>query len=273
MKYDLYFIIFCIFLIVVSSVYLCNVHFLHEKSSDIAEHFSSLNEWTTSEDVLEEQRKPLNPVQKEEITNMIKQISSDQLKELVAAQSPLLSGPMGPMGPTGPSGSPYIASGRIVNKQGSFRKDATNKVIPQMVMSRSEGTNPQSSLSFMDNSSPFVSYQHWMLRNDNSIQNKYDQTCLTMNPTGEKVFMDKCTDGNPNQKWDWDNSNRIISTSASTPQNLKCLALSDPQENTFTTSLPNCVGEDCLNHGAKQYVIVKDCNVNQIMDDEIWSFI
>jgi hypothetical protein len=242
-------------------------------SSEKREHFSSLNEWTTSEDMIEDQKKPLSTTQKEEVTNMIKQISSDQLKDLVAAQSPLLTGPIGPMGPSGPSGSPYIASGRIVNKQGSFHKDAPNKMIPQMVMSRSEGTNPQSSLSFMDTVSPFVSYQNWMLKDDHSIQNRYDQTCLTMNPTQEKVYMDKCTDGNPNQKWDWDNSNRIVSTSASTPQNLKCLALSSPQENTFTTSLPNCVGEDCLNHSAKQYVIVKDCNVNQITDDEIWSFI
>jgi len=273
MKYDIYLILLSIIIIFGCFIYLYYQQMEPFLEENPIEHFSSKNEWTTSEDELNAQKIPLNSFQKEQVTNMIKQISSDQLKELVSTQSPLLTGPMGPMGPAGPSGSPYVSSGRLVNKQGSFHKGATNKILPQMVMSRSEGTNPQSSLSFMDTISPFVSYQSWSLLNNQSIQNRYDKTCLTMDPKKENIYMDKCTDGNPNQKWDWDSSNRIISTTASTSQNLKCLGLSSPQENTMTASLPNCVGEDCLNNGLKQYVIVKDCNINQIADDEIWSFI
>ena len=243
----------------------------------IQENFAS-NEWTTNKDVLAIEKTPLNDVQKTEVSNMINSISQSQLKTLIATQSPLLVGPPGPQGNQGPAGTTLIASGRLVNKKGSFdynsndSKDDKNYFNPKYVVTRTEGTQSSSSLSFMDNVSPFVSYQNWQLDVNNNLKNRYDGNCLTMNSTQDKVYMDKCSD-NPGQKWSWDSSNRIISTSASNDRKLKCIGLTNPESNILTTNIPNCIGETCVNNTPKKYLTVKDCDINNIHEDELWSFV
>ena len=236
---------------------------------------SSTSKWTTNKDELDAQSKPLNDVQQKQVTDMINSIGQSNLKTLISTQSPLLSGPQGPPGIQGPSGTQLIASGRLVNKDGSYNNKATNANYfnPEFVVTRTMGTNSSSSLSFMDNVSPFVPYQYWQLDINNNIKNRYDNNCLTMNNTQEKIYIDKCATDNVNQKWSWDNSNRIISTSASTAQNLKCIKLSKPEVNVLTTSIPNCTGDSCKNNTPKRYLTVDNCSVNNINDDEIWSFI
>jgi hypothetical protein len=123
---------------------------------------SKSNAWTTDKDVLADEKKSLNDTQKTEVTNMINAISESKLKSLISSQSPLLVGPPGPQGIQGPSGTTLIASGRLINKSGSFDKSDVNNnyLIPKYVATRTEGTSPTSSLSFMDDTSPFASFQN-----------------------------------------------------------------------------------------------------------------
>lgn len=237
------------------------------------ENFAS-NQWTTNKDQLAAENASLNDVQKTEVTNMITSISQAQLKNLVSMQSPLLVGPQGPQGIQGPAGTQLIASGRLVNKSGSYDKgsDGSNYFMPKYVVTRTEGTSPVSSLSFMDNISPFVSFQNWQLDINNNLKNRYDGNCLTMNSTQDKLYIDKCAD-TPSQKWNWDSSNRIISTTASNSQKLKCIGLTKPEQNVLTTNIPGCNGKDCMTNTARRYLTVKDCGINNINDDEIWSFL
>ncbi len=237
------------------------------------EHFKS-NEWTTNEEVLEAEKTSLNDNQKKEVQNMIQQISKDQLKELIANQSPLLAGPQGPPGIQGPAGTKLIASGRLVNKSTSENaQKGENIFFPKMVVTRTEGTNPTSSLAYLDTPAAFASFQDWQLDIDQQLKNRYDSNCLTMNKTQDKLYMDKCDITNGGQKWGWDSSNRLISTSASTDRNLKCIGLSYPEENVNASSIPGCVGDDCLNIEAKKFLVVKDCDINNIKDDEVWGFL
>jgi len=231
------------------------------------------NAWTTNKTELAQEKTPLNNVQKKEVENMIFSISSDELKTLVTTQSPLLEGPQGPMGPPGPAGTTLIASGRLINKSGSYiNPDDENSLIPKYVVTRTEGTSPTSSLSYMDNNTPFASFQSWQLDINNNLVNRFDGNCLTMNDTQDKLYINKC-DNLPNQKWSWDNSNRIISTSNSTSNTLKCIGLTPPEKNVLTTNLPGCSGKSCMSDTAKRYLIVKDCEINNINDDELWDFI
>ncbi len=238
------------------------------------ENFQDSNAWTTNKDVLDDEKKGLNDNQKSEVTNMINAISTSNLKSLIASQSPLLVGPPGPQGIQGPAGTVLKASGRLINKSGSFDSNDVNNnyLIPKYVATRTEGTSPTSSLSFMDNSSVFSSFQNWQLDVNNNLKNRYDGSCLTMSSNDDKLYMDKCSD-NPNQKWDWDTSNRIISTSNSNNRVLKCIGLSAPETNILTTNIPGCSGDQCQNNVARRYLNVKDCEINNINEDEIWSFV
>lgn len=240
------------------------------------EHFEQ-SAWTTDKDILKEKKQPLNDTQKEEVKNMINQLGKEQLKTLIAQQSPLLTGPSGPPGPQGPAGTTLISSGRLVNKVGSFsKKDNKDKKIndfyPEFVVSRTEGTNAASSLCFMDKISPFTSYQNWELNVNNQIRNRYDNNCLTMDNKNDKVYISQCGD-NPNQKWTWDNSNRIISITNSSPNKLKCVGLTKPEINMLTTNVPGCKDNSCSNNIEREFLVVKDCDVNNINKDEIWSFV
>jgi hypothetical protein len=230
--------------------------------------------WITDKDVLADEKKSLNDTQKTEVTNMINAISESKLKSLISSQSPLLVGPRGPQGDQGPSGTTLIASGRLINKSGSFDKvDGNNNYLtPKYVVTRTEGTSPTSSLSFMDDTSPFAPFQSWQLDINNNLKNRYDGNCLTMNTSDNKLYIDKCGD-DPNQKWNWDNSNRIISTSNSNNRVLKCIGLSNPERNVLTTNIPGCIGEQCQTNTARRYLSVKDCQINNINEDEVWSFV
>ena len=243
-----------------------------ETSNEYFEHFKS-DPWTTDKDTLKAEKEPLNDTQKEEVKNMIQQLGKEQLKTLIAQQSPLLTGPVGQQGPQGPPGTKLIASGRLVNKIGSFSKEKNNtKLNPDYVISRTEGTNAASSLCFIDKISPFSSYQNWELDVNNQIKNRYDNNCLTMDNKSNKLYISQCTN-NPNQKWTWDNSNRIISTTNSTPNKLKCLGLSKPEINTLTTNVPGCKDGSCSNNILREFLTVKDCEINNINNDEIWAFV
>lgn len=237
------------------------------------ENFSS-DAWVTNKDVLAAEKAPLNDTQKTEVKNMINSITNSQLKTLIATQSPLLKGPQGNVGPIGPAGTSLIASGRLVNKSGSFDKSNKNDYFyPKYVVTRTEGTNPNASLSFMDFVSPFSSFQNWQLDINNNIKNRYDNNCLTMSSTQDNLYIDKCSDSNNNQKWSWDKSNRIISTTASTSNKLKCIGLTAPEQNVVTTNIPDCSGQNCVNNTPRRFLTVKDCDINNINEDEVWAFV
>lgn len=248
-------------------------------TTESATQSSNQNQWTTDKNVLQATQAVLQQLltsdneYNKSLQNMISSVNQSQLKTLIAAQSPLLVGPVGPEGPQGPAGTTLIASGRLINKSGSIDPSNKNSITPAYVATRTEGTNPSSSLSFMDNISPFASFQYWQLDVNNNLKNKYDQTCLTMNPSQNKLYIDKCSPDNLNQKWSWDNTNRIISTTASTNTSLKCIGLSQPEANILTSNIPGCVGDACLNNTPRRYLEVKDCDINNINEDEVWSFI
>ncbi len=231
--------------------------------------------WTKSDEDYAKENPSLTQSQITQVKDISAQVSKNQLMDMITTQSPLLTGPAGPPGIQGPPGTTLVASGRLVNKKASFNSDGKDKNYfnPELIVTRTDGVNPTASLSYMDTPAPFVSYQHWNLDINNNIKNRYDDTCLTMNKSQDKVYMDTCDSTNPGQKWSWDNkSNRLISTSASTNKMLKCIGVSSP-ENTMTTSLPGCSGKDCANTSPKKFLIVKDCGINNVKDDEIWSFI
>jgi len=230
------------------------------------------NPWSTDRNELEDQKKKKK--EENDLTDKIKAISKSTLQDMVVQQSPLLTGPPGPPGVQGPAGSTYIASGRLINKSGSFDKfnKENNFFLPKFSVTRSEGTNSTSSLVFMDDSSAFSSIQSWQLEANNNLKNKYDGNCLTMSNTDNKIYIDKCTDNNANQKWTLDTSNRIISTTNSNDITLKCIGLSKPEINITTTNIPGCKGDSCSNNIPRRYVISRDCDINNVNEDEIWDF-
>ena len=231
------------------------------------------NQWTTNKDELEREKEKLNNVQYNQVKNMITSISKSTLQDLITIQSPLLKGPQGQPGIQGPAGTTLIASGRLINKNGSFDdSDNTNYLNPKYVVTRTEGTSPTSSLAFMDNNSAFASFQNWQLDINNNLKNRYDGNCLTLNQTKDGVYIDKCSD-NISQKWDWDNSNRIILKSQKDGNSLKCIGLTKPEQNILTTNIPDCKGTNCISNQPKRYLTVKNCDINNINEDEIWSFV
>jgi len=263
--------ILCVILLV---LFFIIILFIINKKNNIESFASSnSNEWTTNKDVLAQEKQPLNKVQENQVIDIVKSTTNSQLKTLISTQSPLLQGPPGPMGPQGPGGSMYIASGRLVNKKGSYDNAMVdNPFAPKYAVTRTEGTNQTSSLSFMDTVSPFAPYQNWYLDQNNNLINNFDNNCLTMDQTQEKLYMSQCNN-NPNQKWSLDNTNRLISTTASNNRVLKCISLTQPEQNVITTNIPGCSGQTCLSNTPKKFLVVKDCSVNQINDDELWTFI
>lgn len=231
------------------------------------------NQWTTNKEELKREKEKLNDVQYNQVKNMITSISKSTLQDLITVQSPLLKGPQGPPGIQGPAGTTLIASGRLINKNGSFdSSESVNYYQPKYVVTRTEGTSPTSSLAYMDNNSAFASFQNWQLDINNNLKNRYDNNCLTMNKTKDGLYMDKCSN-NSNQKWSWDNSNRIISTSETNGNSLKCIGLTKPEQNVLTTNIPGCSGTNCITNQPRRYLTVKNCDMNNINEDEIWSFI
>ena len=261
--------ILSVFLLLLLFIFILSI--IHNRKNK-TEYFA--NNWTKNKDTIKAENQSLNSVQQNQVIDIVKSTTNSQLKTLIATQSPLLQGPQGPMGPQGPAGSNYVVSGRLINKIGSYDNNMTdNPFAAKYAVTRTEGTNQTSSLSFMDKSSPFASYQNWYLDNNGNLVNKFDNNCLTMDPTQEKLYMSQCNNDNPNQKWTLDNTNRIISTTGSNNRNLKCIGLTLPEQNVITTNIPGCSGQTCVSNTPKQYLIVKDCSINQINDDELWTFI
>jgi hypothetical protein len=265
----LYILIFILLFIILILL----IKYQNIKNNEINEHFDN-NAWTDDQLTKALANANLNDIQTNTVKNMIDTTTQSKLKELISTQSPLLVGPQGAQGPQGPSGTTLIASGRLINKSGSFNNsdNKNNLFLPEYVVTRTEGTNPTASLSFMDNISPFAPFQYWQLDIQNNLKNRFDGSCLTMNQKQDKLYMDKCDNTNPNQKWSWDNTNRIISTTASTDKNLKCIGLTSPEKNVVTTNIPTCVGETCLANGARRYLYLKECDINNTNEDEIWAF-
>ena len=259
-----------IFLIIIIIIILFNVINNLNKKKKIEYFESSTASWGKSSQDVKTENQGLTPNQVTQIKNISTSISKDTLTNLIQTQSPLLTGPPGPPGPSGPAGTTLVASGKLANKQASF--DEKNKTVPQFVVGRTEGTNPSSSLSFMDKISPFTSYQHWQLDINNNLKNRFDNTCMTMSTTDNKIYMDNCDPNNANQKWTWDNTNRLISTSNSTNNILKCISTQE-MENTHITSVPGCVGKNCIKSGKQNFLVVGDCKVNDIQNNQVWGFI
>jgi hypothetical protein len=266
----------CIVLMILLVILLIAIIYKKRSIDSYTENFQT--NWTTNKDELKSKTSSLNDNQKTEIKNMIDSVAQTKLKDLITSQSPLLVGPEGHQGPQGPAGSTYIATGRLVNKGGSFDdiNDKNNYFIPKYAVSRTEGSNPNSSLSFMDDVSPFASFQNWELDINNHLKNRYDDSCLTINSdkNNEKLYMDKCDSTKNEQKWMWDKTNRLISTTASTQNKLKCIGLSNPETNITITSIPGCKGKDCnMSNKSRKYLSLKDCDINNTKDDETWAFI
>jgi len=234
-----------------------------------------VDEWNKTPEEIEKQKQGLTKTQECQIRNMMKQMVKNQVMDSLSAQNPLMTGPVGPIGPPGPPGTKLIASGRIFNKSGSFNTTDKQMKSPKNVLSRSSGTSPLSSLVFMDNTSPFVSYQNWLYNDKNQIVNRYDNTCLSYKKGNSYIYMDKCDSNNPNQKWFWDNSNRLISLNPENSKNkntMSCLGLTKPTVNTMMSSVPDCKGKQCSNRGQKRFLTLKNCKVNSVQADEIFSF-
>jgi hypothetical protein len=94
-----------------------------------------------------------------------------------------------------------------------------------------------------------------------------------MSPTQDNIYMDKCNESDNNQKWSWDKSNRIVSTTASTSSKLKCIGLTQPEQNVVTTNIPNCNENNCVSNSPRRFLTMKDCDINNVNEDEIWSFV
>ena len=234
-----------------------------------------VDEWNKTPEEIEKQKQGLTKMQECQIRNMMKQMVKNQVMDSLSSQNPLMTGPIGPIGPPGPPGTKLIASGRIFNKSGSFNKTDRQMKNPKNVLSRSSGTSPLSSLVFMDNTSPFVSYQNWLYNDKNQIVNRYDNTCLSYKKGNSYIYMDKCDSNNPNQKWFWDNSNRLVSLNPENSKNknsVSCLGLTQPTVNTMMSSVPDCKGNQCTNRGQKRFLTLKNCKVNSVQPDEIFSF-
>jgi len=258
-----------IFLIIIIIIFLFNFFDNMNKKKKV-EYFESKSSWTKSSEDVKKENQDLTPHQVKQIKNISSNTCKNTLTNLIQTQSPLLAGPVGPVGPPGPAGTTLIASGKLANKESSF--NGKNKTIPELVVARTEGTNPSASLSFMDKISPFASYQDWSLDINNNIKNRFDNTCMTMSTTDNKIFMDTCDPNNSNQKWSWDNTNRLISTTNSSSTNLKCISTQE-MENNHITSIPGCVGNKCIKSGKQHFLVVSDCKVNDIKENEVWGFI
>ncbi len=237
-----------------------------------------LDEWNMTPEQIKAQKQGLSKMQECQIKNLISKTVRDNVMQSLSAQNPLMTGPSGPIGPPGPAGSTYMATGRLVNQLSSYPNKLSNLKNPIKVATRTSGTNPMSSLIYMDEVSPFVSYQSWLYNNKNQIVNRYDNTCLTFSPNQEKIYMSECDDNNNKQKWFWDKSNRLVLLDNTVNKNkntLKCLAVSEPQVDSLVSSVPDCKGSKCSDAqsiGQKRYLIGKDCDVNMVDSSTIFGF-
>jgi hypothetical protein len=234
-----------------------------------------LDEWNMTPEEIKAQKQGLSKMQECQIKKIISQTVRDNVMQSLSAQNPLMTGPIGPAGPPGPAGTNYIASGRLVNQLSSYADRKTTMKNPIKVATRTSGTNPMSSLIYMDSVAPFVSYQSWQLNNKNQIVNRYDNACLTYSPNQEKLYMSECSDNNNKQKWFWDKSNRLVLLDSSANKNkskLKCMAVSEPQVDSLVNSVPDCKGSKCSSIGQKRYLIAKDCDVNMVDSSTIFGF-
>lgn len=252
-----------IFLITIIITILFNIINNLNKQKKI-EYFYS---WDKSE-------KDINAEEQELTNNQIKQVESisaekckTTLTNLVQTQSPLITGPTGKVGPPGPPGTTLIASGKLANKQSSFSE--ANKIIPQFVVSRSNGKGSSASFIYMNNISPFASYQDWQYDINNNIKNRFDSSCMTMSK--DKIYMDDCDSNNANQKWTWDDRNRLYSKANSTKENLKCIAIKE-MDITGVTSEPNCIGKECDKSSKQKFLVVDDCISSDVKDNQVWGF-
>ncbi len=234
-----------------------------------------MDEWNKSPEEIEKQKQGLTKMQECQIKNLINNTVRTNVMETLSAQNPLMTGPSGPAGPPGPAGTTLLASGKLVNQLGSFAKKDSLYRNPLYVATRTNGTNPMSSLIYMDEVVPFVSYQSWQYNQKNQIVNRYDGTCLTYSPNQDKLYMSECDDNNTKQKWFWDKSNRLVLLDKGASKNkktLKCMSISEPEVNSLVSSVPDCKGNSCKMIGQKRYLIAKDCDVNKIDSSTIFSF-
>ncbi len=233
------------------------------------------DEWNSTPEEIEKQKTPMSKMQECQIKNLIKDTVRTQVMESLSAQNPLMTGPAGPPGPPGPAGTTLLASGRLVNQSSSYDSSDTKYSNPKKMATRTSGTNPNASLIYMGESTPFASYQSWQYNQKNQIVNRYDGACLTYIPNQEKLSMTECDDNNTKQKWFWDKANRfvLLDTSQNKPNKLKCISVSAPQTDSLMTTLPDCKGTQCTNTGSKEFLITKDCDPNTVESSTIFSFI
>ena len=274
---------FGIFLIIILIIFLLHIFYKKYIDSNInIENFqastSSNNPWNG--DRKDEAKTAEENAANEKLQNTIKNIVQNQLEQIKTTQGAIIKGPPGPPGQQGPAGSTLIASGKLVNKANSFdNSTSTNYFLPQNVLTRTGGTEPKYSVSYMDSNSAFASFQDWQYDINNNIKSRYDGNCLTMdnNKINPVLYLDKCDSTNNFQKWKWDNvSNRLLSMNdSSDPKKVKCIITTDPSGNNINISNNlNCKGDECSQSKTiKKIAEVGDCDINIINDKEIWTFI
>lgn len=281
---------FGIFLIIILIIFLFYIFFNIYPRRNI-ENFQdaskSSSAWTTS--AADKQAATDSTQADKDLQNKIMNIVKNQLDQIKGTQGALIKGPPGPPGQQGPPGSNLIASGKLINKANSFDSNSgsssnsmLNYFIPQYVLTRTGGTNPLSSLSYMDNNSAFASFQDWQFDINNNIISRYDGKCLTMddpkkNALNSVLYLDKCEPTNSNQKWKWDNvSNRLLSMNNDiNSKKVKCIISTDPSGNNINISNNlNCTGDECAkSKSIKKIAEIADCDINIVNDKEVWSFI
>lgn len=290
--------LFCIFLIIILVIFLFiflfsifykknrfnNKKILFENFQSTPASTSSTGDdskksaWTTNR--ADAAQESADAEQDKKLKNTITNIVKNQLDQIKATQGSIIKGPAGPAGPQGPAGTTLISAGKLVNKSNSFDSSTTplNYFTPQYVLTRTGGTDPKYSVSYMDNNSAFASFQDWQYDINNNIISRYDGNCLTMdnNTINQVLYLEKCDSANNNQKWKWDNvSNRLVSiVPNSNPQKVKCIVAADPSgNNTNISNNLNCSGTDCsTSKPIKKIAEVLDCDMNTINDNEVWTF-
>jgi hypothetical protein len=284
--------LFSIFLIIVLIIFI--FYIIYKKSFNI-ERFQVSTETTTpkpagwTDNRADKKKEDEEKAENEKLQNVITNIVKSQLDQIKATQGAVIKGPPGPVGPQGPAGTSLIASGKLINKTSSFdnsvanagsaESSSVNYFNPKYVLTRTGGTDPKFSISYLDNNSAFASFQDWQYDINNNIKSRYDGNCLTMdsNKMNQVLYLDKCDPANNYQKWKWDNiSNRFLSMMEnSSPNKVKCIVSSTPSgTNTNITNNLNCKGNECTQSKPVQKIAeVWDCDTNIVNDNEIWTFI
>ena len=281
--------LFSIFLIIVLIIFI--FYIIYKKTFNIERFQASTDKSTTTskpagwgENRGNKAKADEEKAENEKLQNTITNIVKSQLDQITATQGAIIKGRVGPTGPQGPAGTPLIASGKLINKTSSFDNAASttgtvNYFSPKYVLTRTGGTDPRFSISYLDNNSAFASFQDWQYDINNNIKSRYDDNCLTMdsNKMNQVLYLDKCDPANNYQKWKWDNiSNRFLSMmDNSSPTKVKCIVSSTPSgTNTNITNNLNCKGNECTQTKPVQKIAeVSDCDKNTVNDNEVWTFI